>query len=66
MPLACSSQGNASAGRFHEQPIQDFERTMQINYFGTVYLLKAALPGMLRQHRGHVVMVTSVAAAIGE
>ena len=39
---------------------------MQINYFGTVYLLKAALPSMLKQQRGHVVMVTSVAAAIGE
>ena len=54
------------AGRFHEQAIQDFEKTMQINYFGTVYLLKAALPSMIKQQRGHVVMVTSVAAAIGE
>ena len=53
------------AGRFADQDIGEFERTMQLNYFGSLYLLKAAIDGMLRASKGHVVLVTSVAATIG-
>ena len=38
---------------------------MQLNYFGTVHLLKAAINGMLKAGTGRIVIVTSVAATIG-
>lgn len=56
--------GIAHPGYFRELPIQIFEQTMAINYFGTLYCLKAALPAMEAQG-GHVAMVSSGAGLIG-
>lgn len=56
----------ASAGKFLEQDAQVFHDTMQLNYMGTVNVLKAALPGMVQRGEGHIVVVASVMAIIGE
>jgi len=44
-----------SQDRFH-----DFERTMQLNYFGTIKLVMALLPHMRERGFGHVVNVSSI------
>jgi short-subunit dehydrogenase len=44
-----------SHDRFH-----DFERTMQLNYFGAIRLVMGLLPAMRKQKRGHVVNVSSI------
>ncbi len=44
-----------SADRFH-----DFERTMQLNYFGAIRLLMGLLPAMQRSGFGHVVNISSI------
>jgi NAD(P)-dependent dehydrogenase (short-subunit alcohol dehydrogenase family) len=44
-----------SRDRFH-----DFERTMQLNYFGTIRLITALAPHMSEQGGGHVVNVSSI------
>ncbi|MGZ4489371.1 MAG: SDR family oxidoreductase [Nocardioidaceae bacterium] len=44
-----------SHDRFH-----DFERTMQLNYFGAIRLVMGLLPTMREQQRGHVVNVSSI------
>ena len=44
-----------SYDRFH-----DYERTMQLNYFGAVRLTLALLPGMRERRRGHVVNVSTL------
>ena len=44
-----------STDRFH-----DFERTMQLNYFGAVKLILAFVPGMVEQRRGHVINISSI------
>jgi thioester reductase-like protein len=41
--------------RFH-----DYERTMQLNYFGAVKLILGLLPSMRERGRGHVVNVSSI------
>ena len=41
--------------RFH-----DFERTMQLNYFGALKLILAFLPGMRERKSGHIVNVSSI------
>ncbi|MEP3590984.1 MAG: SDR family oxidoreductase [Marinobacter sp.] len=41
--------------RFH-----DFERTMQLNYFGSVRLIMGFAPAMLERRRGHVVNISSI------
>ncbi|PHV05070.1 short chain dehydrogenase [Janthinobacterium sp. BJB412] len=45
----------ASYDRFH-----DFERTMQLNYFGCLRLTMGLLPQMIAQQRGHVVNISSI------
>jgi len=45
----------ASYERFH-----DFQRTMQLNYFGAVRLLLAVLPGMRQRRRGHIINISSI------
>ncbi|GAA0706842.1 SDR family oxidoreductase [Dokdonella soli] len=45
----------ASFDRFH-----DFERTMQLNYFGALRLIMGVLPGMAERHRGHIINISSI------
>jgi NAD(P)-dependent dehydrogenase (short-subunit alcohol dehydrogenase family) len=45
----------SSLDRFH-----DFERTMQLNYFGAVAMILAVVPGMLERHHGHIINITSI------
>jgi short-subunit dehydrogenase len=44
-----------SLDRFH-----DFERTMQLNYFGAVAMILAVVPGMRERGDGHIVNITSI------
>jgi NAD(P)-dependent dehydrogenase (short-subunit alcohol dehydrogenase family) len=44
-----------SFDRFH-----DFERTMQLNYFGTIKLIMGLMPHMAERKSGHVVNVSSI------
>jgi NAD(P)-dependent dehydrogenase (short-subunit alcohol dehydrogenase family) len=44
-----------SQDRFH-----DFERTMQLNYFGAIRLVMGLLPAMRSQKRGHIVNISSI------
>jgi dehydrogenase/reductase SDR family protein 7B len=36
------------------------QRIMQVNYFGTIALTKAVLPGMVERHSGQIVVISSV------
>ena len=44
-----------SEDRFH-----DFERTMQLNYFGAIRLIMGLLPAMRKQKHGHIVNISSI------
>ncbi|MES2885420.1 MAG: SDR family oxidoreductase [Pseudomonadota bacterium] len=44
-----------STSRFH-----DFERTMQLNYFGSVRLIIALLPSMTARKSGHIINISSI------
>lgn len=45
----------SSYDRFH-----DFERTMQLNYFGSLRLIMGFLPKMTERHRGHIINISSI------
>jgi thioester reductase-like protein len=44
-----------SLDRFH-----DFERTMQLNYFGALRLIMGFLPKMIEQKHGHIINISSI------
>jgi NAD(P)-dependent dehydrogenase (short-subunit alcohol dehydrogenase family) len=45
----------SSYDRFH-----DYERTMQLNYFGSLRVTMGLLPGMVSKKKGHVVNISSI------
>ncbi len=45
----------ASYERFH-----DFERTMQLNYFGALRITMGLLPGMAAKKKGHIINISSI------
>jgi NAD(P)-dependent dehydrogenase (short-subunit alcohol dehydrogenase family) len=49
----------ASYERFH-----DFERTMQLNYFGSLRITMGLLPGMVAKKKGHVVNISSISVLV--
>jgi NAD(P)-dependent dehydrogenase (short-subunit alcohol dehydrogenase family) len=49
----------ASYDRFH-----DFERTMQLNYFGSLRVTMGLLPGMVAKKKGHVVNISSISVLV--
>lgn len=41
--------------------LHDYERTMQINYFGSLRMILGLLPEMVEQKSGHVINISSIA-----
>lgn len=59
-----------SAGITHPGYVQDlemkiFRELMEVNYFGTVYLTKTLLPGMIQRGSGYIVNISSMAGYVG-
>ncbi|MEM1169786.1 MAG: SDR family oxidoreductase [Cyanobacteria bacterium P01_H01_bin.35] len=63
--LLITAAGISYPGYFRELPIEIFEQTMAINYFGSLYCVRAVLPIMEQQKKGQIVMISSGAGLIG-
>ncbi len=51
--------GITHPGEFTELSTEIFRWNMDINYYGTVYVLKALVPGMIRRGSGQIINVSS-------
>jgi 3-dehydrosphinganine reductase len=65
LDIVVNSAGVSLPGRFSEQPLADIERLMRVNYFGTVHVLRQAVPEMIARRRGHILNLGSVASLLG-
>ena len=63
--MLITSAGISVPGYFQDLPIEIFEETMAINYFGSLYAVRAVLPYMERQKKGNIVLISSGAGLIG-
>ncbi|MDZ8079012.1 MAG: SDR family oxidoreductase [Nostoc sp. SerVER01] len=63
--LLITSAGIAQPGYFQQLSTEVFERTMAVNYFGSLYCIRAALPPMQQQRQGDIVLISSGAGLIG-
>ena len=50
-----------SYDRFH-----DFERTMQLNYFGSLRLIMGFIPGMVERNRGQIINILSIGVQVNQ
>jgi 3-dehydrosphinganine reductase len=60
-----NSAGISQPGYVQDLSPEVFERLMQVNYLGTVYVTGAALPGMMKRGSGHVINLSSATGFMG-
>lgn len=60
-----TSAGQARAGHFLEMPDDVFRTMMDVDYFGTLWAVRAVAPGMMERRRGAIVTVVSTAGLSG-
>jgi 3-dehydrosphinganine reductase len=63
--ILVTSAGLARPGRFLELPDDVFREMIEVDYFGTLYALRAVVPAMVERGRGSVVAVSSAAGLLG-
>jgi len=63
--MVINSAGEVQPGYTRDLDLATYHWMMDVNYFGTVNLTKAVLPGMLERGAGHIVNIASMMAVIG-
>lgn len=63
--LVINSAGFARPGYFLEQDLDFLHTMMDVNYWGTVYITRAVLPGMIQRGSGHIVNIASESGFLG-
>lgn len=63
--VVINSAGFAQPGYFHEQELKIFHFTMNVNYFGTLNVIRAVLPGMRARQSGLIVNICSESGFLG-
>ncbi len=60
-----NNAGYSLLGNFEEMTTADIERQFAPNFYGVVYVMRAALPVMRNQRSGHIINISSVAGVVG-
>ena len=63
--LVVTLAGIAVPQYFEQMPPAVHERSMAVNYFGSLYVVRAALPAMRARRRGRILFVSSGAGLMG-
>ncbi len=63
--LLINSAGVAHPGYVQDLGLDIFHWMMDVNYFGTVHVTKALLPGMINRRSGYIVNISSEAGFLG-
>lgn len=63
--IVINSAGTVHPGYFQDLDLAVFREAMQVNYFGTVHITRAAVPEMIRRGSGHIVNMSSGAGFLG-
>ena len=63
--ILVNNAGIGIYGKVIDQTIEDIEKVTSTNYLGMVYFIKMFLPSMIKNKRGHIVNVASLAASFG-
>ena len=63
--VVLNNAGYSLLGNFEELGTQDIERQFATNFWGVMYVMRAALPVMRKQRSGHIINMSSVAGVVG-
>lgn len=62
--ILVNNAGIIGVGPLEDMQVEDFEKAMQVHYYGPLYLTLAVLPGMRRQRSGRIVNIASIGGKI--
>lgn len=62
--VVINNAGIITGGPLASQTLEDFEQTMAINFWGSVYTTLAVLPQMRERRQGHIVNITSIGGKV--
>jgi len=63
--VVLNNAGYSLLGNFEELGTRDIERQFSTNFWGVMYVMRAALPVMRKQRSGHIINMSSVAGVVG-
>ncbi|RQH11237.1 SDR family NAD(P)-dependent oxidoreductase [Bradyrhizobium sp. RP6] len=63
--VVVNNAGYGDLGSVEDTSLTTFRHQIEVNLIGTIIVTKAAIPVLRRQHRGHIVQVSSVGGRIG-
>jgi 3-dehydrosphinganine reductase len=63
--IVINSAGVAHPGYVQDLDLEIYHWMMDVNYYGTVHVVKAVLPAMLKRGAGYIVNLASVAGRLG-
>jgi 3-oxoacyl-[acyl-carrier protein] reductase len=63
--ILVANAGIGAYGPFADIDPADIERIVRVNTLGTLYAVRAVVPGMIERRRGHIVTIGSIAGRIG-
>ena len=63
--VVLNNAGYSLLGNFEELGTRDIERQFATNFWGVMYVMRAALPVMRKQRSGHIINMSSVAGVVG-
>jgi NAD(P)-dependent dehydrogenase (short-subunit alcohol dehydrogenase family) len=61
--ILVNNAGIEAAGSIEEEPLDDFQATMETNYFGVIRCIKAVVPEMRKRRSGTIINISSVAGS---
>lgn len=64
LDVVVNNAGQADRGSLEDTDLDAFRRQIETNFYGTVYLSRAALPVMRKQGGGHIIQVSSLGGRI--
>ena len=63
--IVINSSGIVEPGYFEEQTEEIFHQMMDVDFFGTLHVIKTIVPAMIARHSGHIVNISSGAGFVG-
>jgi len=60
-----ANAGIGAYGPLVDISYDELERVVRVNVLGTMYAIRAVLPGMVERRRGHIVTIGSIAGRVG-
>lgn len=65
LDVVVNNAGQGDRASLEDTTLEAFRRQIETNFYGTVYLSRAALPVLRRQGEGHLIQVSSLGGRIG-